>query len=167
MFGYLHLLQQNPKDAQPQEPEIKPFRVGIVNKDKIIRSNLQKDTFGYWSNDNLWSKKEQRCNPQGMDADRRIYKKNLVDQKGIIVRFVIGRSANRGDSLDKEIERENSQTNDFIILEDQVEAVEENAKKGQSRSSFMLWTIGMLNFMLRSMMMCMSILMPLEDTWLI
>ncbi|PNX98013.1 putative beta-galactosyltransferase 11-like protein, partial [Trifolium pratense] len=68
-------------------------------------------------------------------------------------------SANRGDSLDKEIEKENSQTNDFIILarlseerflpqergnlrslyfpfsyipNDQVEAVEENAKKTKS-----------------------------------
>ncbi|GAU29453.1 hypothetical protein TSUD_227180 [Trifolium subterraneum] len=58
--------------------------------------------------------------------------KNLAEQKGIIVRFVIGRSANRGDSLDKEIEKENSQTNDFIILDDQVEAVEENAKKTKS-----------------------------------
>lgn len=58
--------------------------------------------------------------------------KNLAEQKGIIVRFVIGRSANRGDSLDKEIETENSQTNDFIILDEQVEAVEESAKKTKS-----------------------------------
>ncbi|XP_004511534.1 hydroxyproline O-galactosyltransferase HPGT1-like [Cicer arietinum] len=58
--------------------------------------------------------------------------KNLADEKGIIVRFVIGRSANRGDSLDKEIEKENSQTNDFIILDNQVEAVEESAKKTKS-----------------------------------
>ncbi|KAK9698497.1 hypothetical protein RND81_08G108800 [Saponaria officinalis] len=55
--------------------------------------------------------------------------KNLEDQKGIVVRFVIGRSANRGDSLDREIDIESSQTNDFIILDDHVEADEENPKK--------------------------------------
>ncbi|XP_057450038.1 hydroxyproline O-galactosyltransferase HPGT1-like isoform X2 [Lotus japonicus] len=58
--------------------------------------------------------------------------KKLADQKGVIVRFVIGRSANRGDSLDKEIETEISQTNDFIILDNQVEAPEERAKKIKS-----------------------------------
>lgn len=52
----------------------------------------------------------------------------LQDQKGIVLRFVIGRSANRGDSLDKEIDAENSQSNDFIIL-DHVEAPEEQSKK--------------------------------------
>ncbi|XP_061344574.1 hydroxyproline O-galactosyltransferase HPGT1-like [Gastrolobium bilobum] len=58
--------------------------------------------------------------------------KKLADQKGIIVRFVIGRSANHGDSLDKEIETESSQTNDFIILDNHVEAPEEKAKKIKS-----------------------------------
>lgn len=52
----------------------------------------------------------------------------LEDQKGIVLRFVIGRSANRGDSLDREIDSENSQSNDFIIL-DHVEAPEEQSKK--------------------------------------
>ncbi|KAA8520910.1 hypothetical protein F0562_011583 [Nyssa sinensis] len=55
--------------------------------------------------------------------------KKLEDEKGIIVRFVIGRSANRGDSLDRDIHSENSQTNDFIILNDQTEAPEEQPKK--------------------------------------
>ncbi|GLT78141.1 hypothetical protein SLA2020_496870 [Shorea laevis] len=52
----------------------------------------------------------------------------LEDEKGIVLRFVIGRSANRGDSLDREIDSENSQSNDFIIL-DHVEAPEEQSKK--------------------------------------
>ncbi|KAF3448659.1 hypothetical protein FNV43_RR09372 [Rhamnella rubrinervis] len=55
--------------------------------------------------------------------------KKLADEKGIIVRFVIGRSPNRGDSLDREINSESRQTNDFIILDGQVEAPEERPKK--------------------------------------
>lgn len=55
--------------------------------------------------------------------------KKLEDEKGIVLRFVIGRSANRGDSLDREIDSENRQTNDFIVLDGQVEATEENPKK--------------------------------------
>ncbi|KDP25341.1 hypothetical protein JCGZ_20497 [Jatropha curcas] len=55
--------------------------------------------------------------------------KNLEDEKGIVLRFVIGRSANRGDSLDREIDNENGQSNDFIVLDGQVEAIEENSKK--------------------------------------
>ncbi|XP_006476442.2 hydroxyproline O-galactosyltransferase HPGT1-like isoform X5 [Citrus sinensis] len=58
--------------------------------------------------------------------------RELQDNKGIVVRFVIGRSANRGDSFDTEIDSENSQTNDFIILDDHVEAPEELAKKMKS-----------------------------------
>ncbi|XWS48902.1 hypothetical protein CRYUN_Cryun13aG0116600 [Craigia yunnanensis] len=54
--------------------------------------------------------------------------KKLEEEKGIVVRFVIGRSANHGDSLDREIDNEHSQTNDFIIL-NQVEAPEERSKK--------------------------------------
>ncbi|OAY56396.1 hydroxyproline O-galactosyltransferase HPGT1 isoform X1 [Manihot esculenta] len=55
--------------------------------------------------------------------------KKLEDEKGIVVRFVIGRSSNGGDSLDREIDRENVQTNDFIVLDGQVEAIEEAPKK--------------------------------------
>ncbi|XVF50931.1 hypothetical protein PTKIN_Ptkin04bG0143300 [Pterospermum kingtungense] len=47
--------------------------------------------------------------------------KKMEKQKGIVSRFVIGRSGNRRDSLDRSIDDENRQTNDFIIL-DQVEA---------------------------------------------
>ncbi|XWS61739.1 hypothetical protein CRYUN_Cryun07bG0151700 [Craigia yunnanensis] len=54
--------------------------------------------------------------------------KKLEEEKGVVVRFVIGRSANRGDSLDREIDNEHSQTNDFIILNN-VEAPEERSKK--------------------------------------
>lgn len=55
--------------------------------------------------------------------------KKLEDQKGIVARFVIGRSANRGDSSDREIDAESRQTNDFIILDEHVEASEEHPKK--------------------------------------
>ncbi|XP_039032003.1 hydroxyproline O-galactosyltransferase HPGT1-like [Hibiscus syriacus] len=54
--------------------------------------------------------------------------KKLEEEKQIVVRFVIGSSANCGDSLDREIGDENSQTNDFIILDD-LEAPEERSKK--------------------------------------
>ncbi|XP_060203775.1 hydroxyproline O-galactosyltransferase HPGT1 [Lycium barbarum] len=55
--------------------------------------------------------------------------KRMEEEKGIVARFVIGRSANRGDSLDRSIDSENSQTNDFFILENHVEAPEELPKK--------------------------------------
>ncbi|XP_019194939.1 PREDICTED: hydroxyproline O-galactosyltransferase HPGT1-like [Ipomoea nil] len=55
--------------------------------------------------------------------------KKMEDEKGIIVRFVIGRSSNRGDSLDRSIDNENRETNDFFILEDHVEVPEEISKK--------------------------------------
>ncbi|KAL3373841.1 hypothetical protein AABB24_005692 [Solanum stoloniferum] len=55
--------------------------------------------------------------------------KKMEEKKGIVARFVIGRSANRGDSLDRSIDSENSQTNDFFILENHVEAPEELSKK--------------------------------------
>ncbi|RVW94653.1 Hydroxyproline O-galactosyltransferase HPGT1 [Vitis vinifera] len=55
--------------------------------------------------------------------------KKMEDEKGIVVRFIIGRSANQGDSLDRAIINENRQTNDFIILNDHVEAPEELPKK--------------------------------------
>ncbi|XP_057969282.1 hydroxyproline O-galactosyltransferase HPGT1-like isoform X2 [Malania oleifera] len=55
--------------------------------------------------------------------------KKLEDQKGIVIRFVIGRSANRGDSSDRDIEIENKETNDFIVLDDHVEAPREHPKK--------------------------------------
>ncbi|XP_057510467.1 hydroxyproline O-galactosyltransferase HPGT1-like [Actinidia eriantha] len=57
--------------------------------------------------------------------------KKLQDEKGIIARFVIGRSANRGDSLDREIDNENGQSNDFIILKDSTEAPEEHPQKSK------------------------------------
>ncbi|XVF09995.1 hypothetical protein REPUB_Repub07fG0146100 [Reevesia pubescens] len=56
--------------------------------------------------------------------------KKMENEKGIVSRFVIGRSANRGDSLDMGIDDENRQTNDFIIL-DQVEAPGELPKKAK------------------------------------
>ncbi|KAG6507603.1 hypothetical protein ZIOFF_032953 [Zingiber officinale] len=42
--------------------------------------------------------------------------KKLELEKGVVARFVIGSSANRGDSADREIDNENWKTKDFIIL---------------------------------------------------
>ncbi|GMJ14961.1 hydroxyproline O-galactosyltransferase 1 [Hibiscus trionum] len=56
--------------------------------------------------------------------------KKMEKEKGIVSRFVIGRSADRGDSLDRSIDDENRQTNDFMIL-DQVEAPGELPKKAK------------------------------------
>lgn len=57
--------------------------------------------------------------------------KKKENEKGIITRFVIGRSANRGDSLDQGIDSENKQTNDFLILDNHVEAPEEFPNKAK------------------------------------
>ncbi|GKU89187.1 hypothetical protein SLEP1_g3357 [Rubroshorea leprosula] len=56
--------------------------------------------------------------------------KKMENEKGIISRFVIGRSGNRGDSLDRGIDNENGLTNDFMIL-DQVEAPKEVPAKAK------------------------------------
>ncbi|TYG64847.1 hypothetical protein ES288_D06G139600v1 [Gossypium darwinii] len=40
-----------------------------------------------------------------------------LEERGVVIRFVIGRSANRGDSLDCHIDEENSKMKDFFILE--------------------------------------------------
>ncbi|XP_052624708.1 hydroxyproline O-galactosyltransferase HPGT1 [Lactuca sativa] len=55
--------------------------------------------------------------------------KKMEDEKGVIARFVIGRSSNRGDSLDRDIDIEDKSHNDFFILESHVEAPEELPKK--------------------------------------
>nr|KAJ0202252.1 hypothetical protein LSAT_V11C600330690 [Lactuca sativa] len=55
--------------------------------------------------------------------------KKLEHEKGIIIRFVIGRSSNHGDNSDKDISNENKKTNDFLILNDHVETPEEQPKK--------------------------------------
>ncbi|KAJ8538850.1 hypothetical protein K7X08_032319 [Anisodus acutangulus] len=54
-----------------------------------------------------------------------------LEEKGVIVRFVIGRSPNRGDSLDRNINEENRATKDFLILESHEEAQEELPKKAK------------------------------------
>ncbi|KAI5673328.1 hypothetical protein M9H77_13692 [Catharanthus roseus] len=54
-----------------------------------------------------------------------------LEERGVVIRFVIGRSANRGDSLDRNIDAENRLTNDFLILEDHEEAQEELPKKAK------------------------------------
>ncbi|WZZ24234.1 hypothetical protein YC2023_007635 [Brassica napus] len=52
-----------------------------------------------------------------------------VEERGVVIRFVIGRSANRGDSLDWKIDEENLATKDFLILKNHEEAQEELPKK--------------------------------------
>ncbi|KAF8034994.1 hypothetical protein BT93_C1122 [Corymbia citriodora subsp. variegata] len=54
-----------------------------------------------------------------------------LEERGIVIRFVIGRSANRGDSLDRNIDEENRATKDFLILEGHEEAQEELPKKAK------------------------------------
>ncbi|GMH10846.1 hypothetical protein Nepgr_012687 [Nepenthes gracilis] len=54
-----------------------------------------------------------------------------LEEKGVVIRFVIGRSPNRGDSLDRGIDEENRHTKDFLILEGHEEAEEELSKKAK------------------------------------
>nr|CAB3467214.1 unnamed protein product [Digitaria exilis] len=54
-----------------------------------------------------------------------------LEEKGVVIRFVIGRSANRGDSLDHHIDDENQRTKDFLILESHEEAAEELPSKAK------------------------------------
>lgn len=57
--------------------------------------------------------------------------KKMENEKGIVARFVIGKSANHGDNLDRGIDNENRQSNDFIILDDLVEGTEDLPKKAR------------------------------------
>ncbi|OEL26080.1 Hydroxyproline O-galactosyltransferase HPGT2 [Dichanthelium oligosanthes] len=54
-----------------------------------------------------------------------------LEEKGVVIRFVVGRSANRGDSLDRNIDDENRRTKDFLILESHEEAAEELPSKAK------------------------------------
>jgi hypothetical protein len=58
--------------------------------------------------------------------------KKLEEEKGIVVRFIVGRSVNRGDASDREIDEENRSTKDFMILDDHTESEEESPKKTKS-----------------------------------
>ncbi|XP_078432586.1 putative beta-1,3-galactosyltransferase 8 isoform X2 [Wolffia australiana] len=49
--------------------------------------------------------------PQGMKL------KKLEEEKGIVLRFVIGRTATAGSALDKAIDEEEAETNDFLRLQ--------------------------------------------------
>ncbi|CAH9083350.1 unnamed protein product [Cuscuta europaea] len=52
-----------------------------------------------------------------------------LEERGVVIRFVVGRSPNRGDSLDRNIDEENQMSKDFLILEGHEEAQEELPKK--------------------------------------
>ncbi|KAJ4890627.1 hypothetical protein Rs2_30375 [Raphanus sativus] len=52
-----------------------------------------------------------------------------LEERGVVIRFVIGRSPNRGDSLDRKIDEEDRARRDFLILENHEEAQEELPKK--------------------------------------
>ncbi|OIW03102.1 hypothetical protein TanjilG_07254 [Lupinus angustifolius] len=54
-----------------------------------------------------------------------------LEERGVVIRFVIGRSPNQGDSLDRNIDQENRSTKDFMILEGHEEAQEELPKKAK------------------------------------
>ncbi|GJN03390.1 hypothetical protein PR202_ga20830 [Eleusine coracana subsp. coracana] len=51
--------------------------------------------------------------------------KKLEEEQGIVVRFIVGRSANRGDTFDREIDDENRSTKDFLVMDDHIESDEE------------------------------------------
>lgn len=57
--------------------------------------------------------------------------KELEKSKGIIIRYVIGRSSNRGDMLDRQIDRESSETEDFLVLDDHVESDDNLTQKSR------------------------------------
>ncbi|XP_006343897.1 probable beta-1,3-galactosyltransferase 11 isoform X1 [Solanum tuberosum] len=77
-------------------------------------------------------------NKKNRDAIRKAWmptgpaRKKLEEEKGIVIRFVIGRSLNRGDSSDRAIDDESRNSNDFIILNDHVESPQEQSKKTKS-----------------------------------
>ncbi|GAA0159225.1 glycosyltransferase [Lithospermum erythrorhizon] len=64
-----------------------------------------------------------------------------LEERGIVIRFVIGRSPNRGDSLDRSIDEEGRLTKDFLILDDHEEAQEElpNKAKFFFSTAFQIW----------------------------
>ncbi|VVB08987.1 unnamed protein product [Arabis nemorensis] len=73
-------------------------------------SHLRRNTFrGSWM-------------PQGDDLRK-------LEERGVVIRFVIGRSPNRGDSLDRKIDEEDRARKDFLILENHEEAQDELPKK--------------------------------------
>ncbi|CAK7353774.1 unnamed protein product [Dovyalis caffra] len=67
----------------------------------------------------------------GSHLKRKVFRGSWMP-RGVVIRFVIGRSANRGDSLDRNIDGENRSTKDFLILEGHEEAQEELPKKVKS-----------------------------------
>ncbi|CAM6102280.1 unnamed protein product [Calypogeia fissa] len=67
--------------------------------------------------------------------------KKLESEKGVIIRFVVGRSANKGDSSDRAIDQENNEMKDFLVLENHVEGEDEVARKTKHyfASAFETW----------------------------
>ncbi|KAL3331446.1 hypothetical protein AABB24_034991 [Solanum stoloniferum] len=76
-------------------------------------------------------------NKKNRDAIRKAWMptgpaRKKLEEKGIVIRFVIGRSSNRGDSSDRAIDDESRNSDDFIILNDHVESPQEQSKKTKS-----------------------------------
>ncbi|KAJ4775151.1 Hexosyltransferase [Rhynchospora pubera] len=59
-----------------------------------------------------------------------------LEERGVIIRFLIGRSANRGDSLDRNIDEENHTTKDFLILISLLESHEEATEEVPRKAKF-------------------------------
>ncbi|XWS70459.1 hypothetical protein CRYUN_Cryun03dG0050100 [Craigia yunnanensis] len=102
--GYLkHQLRQSESSSEQK-------LLAVIGVYTGFGSHLKRNTFrGSWM-------------PRG-DALKKL------EERGVVIRFVIGRSANRGDSLDRNIDEENRKTKDFFILEGHEEAQEELPKK--------------------------------------
>ncbi|KAG0621897.1 hypothetical protein M758_3G056900 [Ceratodon purpureus] len=58
--------------------------------------------------------------------------KDLERDEGIIIRFIIGRSANRGDMTDRRLDVEKAEHDDFLLLEDHVESDDSLSLKSKS-----------------------------------
>ncbi|XXG59125.1 hypothetical protein AAC387_Pa04g1263 [Persea americana] len=104
--GYLR--NQFPQNGSLSAPKL----LAVIGVYTGFGSRLKRNTFrGSWM-------------PRG-DALKKL------EERGVVIRFVIGRSANRGDSLDRNIDDENHLTQDFLILEAHEEAQEELPKKAK------------------------------------
>ncbi|GAV63537.1 Galactosyl_T domain-containing protein/DUF4094 domain-containing protein [Cephalotus follicularis] len=122
-------------------------RLSAIQMD--LAAARQEDFVSKYSSDNHGTKYQKKLlavigiittfgHKRKRDAIRRLWMssdaalKRLEDEKGIVVRFVIGRSGNHGDKMDMEIDNENRETKDFIVLDAHVEAPEELPKKAKS-----------------------------------
>ncbi|KAJ6340553.1 hypothetical protein OIU77_008339, partial [Salix suchowensis] len=104
---------------------------------KIIACREQQKKLSALETELAAAKQEGFTSKNNRDAVRKAWMgtgailKKMENEKGIVARFVIGKSANPGDNMDRGIDIENRQSNDFIILDDLVEGTEDLPKKAR------------------------------------